>query len=133
MKPKRISRTEEVVRGVLTSCRVATRGIIFAFRSQRNLRIHFFAAAAVLSVGILLKLTLVEMSVLALTVTLVIAAEMFNTALEFFLNLMEARNHPTVRAVKDVAAGATLITVIGSIAIGLLLFGPRLLVWAGIY
>ena len=55
-------------------------------------------------------------------------AELFNTALEYLLNVLEARDHPIVRTAKDVAAGGTLAAVIGSVGVGLLLFGPRL--WA---
>ena len=129
---RKANRIEEAVLGILTSCSYATRGISFAFRSQRNLRIHFFAALFVVVAGRLLQFEPWEMAVLVVTVTLVITAELFNSALEFFLNLMEARNHPTVRAVKDVAAGATLMAVIGSVVIGLLLFGSRLLSFMGV-
>ncbi len=117
----------ELARGVLASCTHAVEGILFAARSQRNFRIHLLAAAGVLAAGAALRFSRLEMILLILTVSLVIVGEMFNTALEFLLNLLEARNHPAVRAVKDIAAGAVFMTVAGSVAAGILLFGPRLL------
>lgn len=117
----------EPIREITTSCAYALQGIFFAARSQRNFRIHLLAAAGVLAAGSALRFSRLEMILLILTVSLVIVGEMFNTALEFLLNLLEARNHPAVRAVKDIAAGAVFMTVVGSVAVGMLLFGPRLL------
>ena len=117
----------EPIRGIKTSCAYAMQGILFAARSQRNFRIHLAAAAGVLAAGVAFQFSRLELILLILTVSLVIVGELFNTALEFLLNLMEARSHPAVRAVKDIAAGAVFMTVVGSVAAGILLFGPRLL------
>lgn len=116
----------DLVLGMVKSCKHAAEGILFAARSQRNFRIHLAAAAAALAAGAALAFSRVEMMILILTVSLVIVAELFNTALEFLLNLLEARNHPAVRAVKDITAGAVFLMSIGSVVMGLLLFGPRL-------
>ena len=89
--------------------------------------IHLSAAGGVLAVGLVLGLSRWELGLLILTVILVLQAELFNTALEFVLNLLERRGHPVVKAAKDIAAGAVLVTVLASIGMGLLLFGPRLL------
>ena len=112
----------------LRSCGYALRGIWFAAHAQRNFRIQLLAAAVALIAGVRLHLGVEEMAILGITVTVVIAAELFNTALEYLLNVLEARDHPIVRTAKDVAAGGTLAAVIGSVGVGLLLFGPRL--WA---
>jgi len=117
----------DLIRGILTSCAHAARGIGFAARSQRNFRIHLLAAGAVLAGALALGLSRVELVLLILTAGLVILGELINTGLEFLLNLLEARNHPTVRMVKDIAAGAVLTAVIGSVAVAFLLFGPKLL------
>ena len=84
-------------------------------------------AGGVFLAGLLFRLDILEWILLVLTVCLVIAGELINTSLEYLLNLLEARNHPVARAVKDIAAGAVLMTVLGSIAVGLLLFGPKIL------
>ena len=125
-------RWQDPIRGILNSCRFALRGIAFAARAQRNIRIHFIAAALALFTGFLLRFDRLEMVLLILTVSLVVMGELLNTALEYLLNLLEARDHPTVRAVKDIAAGAILMAVIGSIGAGLFLFGPRFLGLLGV-
>jgi diacylglycerol kinase len=124
---KKIERSLEGLFGFWTSCGHAFRGIGFAFRSQRNFRIHLAAAVVVLIAVVWLRLSRLEMILALLTVTLVIAAELLNTAVEYVLNLLEARHHPVVKTAKDVAAGGVLFAVAASVVIGLLLFGPPLL------
>ncbi len=117
----------ELIRSIITSCTYAFNGILLVIRSQRNFRVHLCAAFVVLLAGGLLHFSRLEMVLLVLTVCLVILGELLNTALEFILNLLEARDHPVVKAAKDVAAGGVFMAVLGSIAVALLLFGPRLL------
>ncbi len=111
----------------LTSCRYALRGLRFAARSQRNFRLHLLAAAAVLAAGLSLRVSPLEFSVLLTMISLVILGELFNTALEMILNLMEARDHPVARAAKDVAAASVLMAAAGSALVGLVILGPPLL------
>jgi diacylglycerol kinase len=117
----------ELVRGVVTSCSYALQGVGFALRSQRNFRLHMLAAVGVLVAGGLVRLSRLEYTLLVVTVMVVILGELINTAVEFILNLMESRGHPVVRAAKDIAAGGVLMAVLGSVIVGVLLFGPRLL------
>lgn len=116
----------ELATAILKSCSYAYRGIVFAMRSQRNFRIHLVVGAIVLCAAPALKLHRLEIALLVLTVTGVIAAELFNSAVELVLNLLQSRDHPVVRAAKDIAAGSTLAAVLGSVVVGLLIFGPRL-------
>ena len=117
----------EPIRGVMKSVAHAARGIRLALSSQRNFRIHSFIAGAVVVAGVVVRFGRVEWILLILTVIFVMTAELLNTALEYLLNLLEAHYHPVARTVKDVAAGAVLLAVFGSVAVGLLLFWPRLL------
>ena len=127
MMMKKIERRLEGLFGFWTSCGHAIRGIGFAFRSQRNFRIHLAAAVIVLLAAIWLRLGRLEIILTLLTVGLVIVAELLNTSIEYVLNLLEARHHPVVKTSKDIAAGGVLIAVGVSVMIGLLLFGPPLL------
>ena len=66
-----------------------------------------------------------------LAVVAVWAAEALNTAIEFVTDLASPEFSSLARKAKDVAAGAVLITAVGAVIIGLLIFGPRLLAWFG--
>ncbi len=115
-------------RTFFTSLANALEGLAYALKSQRNLRIHLAAGVVAVTAAVAMEFSRVELILVILTVCLVVLGEMLNTALEFALNLLEARHHPVVRAAKDLAAGGVLTAVAGSIVVGLLLFGPRL--WA---
>ncbi len=117
---------EEII-GFLRSCKCAMRGIAFTVWSQRNFRIHLVAAVTMPVAGVALGFSRLELALLLLTIILVILGELFNTALELTLNLIESRNHPVVGAAKDIAAGAVFATSLGAIGMGVLLFGPYLL------
>ena len=117
----------EGIRGFRDSCGHACRGIIFAVHSQRNVRIHLLFAVIALGVAVALKFSPVRLILVILTIMSVIVAELLNTALEFAMDLVEARHHPVVKTAKDIAAGGVFLAVCSSIAIGLLLFGPSLM------
>ncbi len=54
-------------------------------------------------------------------------AEALNTAFELLADVASPEFHPVVAQAKDVAAGAVLLSAIGSVAIGILVFGPYFL------
>lgn len=116
----------ELIQALVRSVGFALNGVLFAFRTQRNFRIHLIAAVGVLTAALFFRFSRLEMVLLVLTIALVIAGELSNTALEVALNLLEARHHPVVRHAKDIAAAGVLAAVIGALAVAALLFGPRL-------
>lgn len=68
----------------------------------------------------------VELGLLVLTITIVIAAEIINTALEVFIDLLSPEYHPLAGLVKDIAAGAVLFTALAALFVGCLLFSHKL-------
>ena len=68
-----------------------------------------------------------EWAIFALTVTVVMAAEMTNTLVESLVDLVTNEYHPLAKVSKDVAAGVVLLTAIGSVVVGIFLFLPKLL------
>jgi diacylglycerol kinase len=109
------------------SFKFAAEGLLYAFKTQRNLRIHFFFAFLIITAGIILKVNSLEFAVLVLTIAVVISMELFNTAIEAGINLVSPSNQPLAKIAKDLGAAAVLMFAIASIIIGLLIFGPRLL------
>jgi diacylglycerol kinase (ATP) len=72
--------------------------------------------------GIFLNFTYIELIVLCLTIAFVLFAEMFNTAVEYTVDLVSQEYHPLARIVKDIGAGAVLLSAITAVAIGYVLF-----------
>jgi len=90
------------------------------------MRIHLAIAVAVLALATILGLAIVEWAILLLCMVAVLVAEMLNTVVESIVDLVTAQYHPLAKVAKDVAAGAVLVTAIGSAGIGLLVLGPHL-------
>lgn len=85
------------------------------------MRIHLLAAAAAILGGWWLGLSREEFMILLLVITLVLVAEMFNTAVEATVNAATPVYNPWAKIAKDVAAGAVLLTAMLALVVGLLL------------
>lgn len=110
----------------------AIEGVVHVLRTQRHMQFHFVTLVMVLVVSLVFKLTREEVLILLFTITLVLTAEMFNTAIEAVADLVTQTYHPLAKFAKDIAAGAVLITTINALAVGFLLFfgGDRLKVFS---
>ncbi|MBI2264731.1 MAG: diacylglycerol kinase [Armatimonadetes bacterium] len=109
-------------RTLLESFNFAVAGIIYAFRTERNIRIHFYVAVAVLLMCLHFDLNKTDLMVVFMAMALVIVAEMFNTAIEAMVNLLTLSRHPLAKKAKDVSAGGVLLTAITALAVGYLVF-----------
>jgi diacylglycerol kinase len=105
----------------------AWNGMIYAFQTQRNARVHVALALVALTLGVALHLSAMEFAVIILAIVAVIAAEMINTVAEAIVDLVTDTYHPLAKVAKDVAAGAVLWSAIGAVAVGIVIFGPHLL------
>jgi len=108
------------------SFRHAFSGWGYALRTQPNTWIHTVFSLAILMVCAWLRLPPRDFAIIIVTITLVWAAELINTAIEAAIDLASPDPHPLAKAGKDAAAGAVLVTAIGAILIGLLVLGPPL-------
>jgi diacylglycerol kinase len=113
-------------RNILESFRFAFSGLWYALRTQRNTRVHLAIAAVVVVLGLCLNLSYVQWAVLTLTIGFVLVSEMLNTVAETLVDLVSPGYHPLAKVVKDVTAGAVLLTAIISVVVGLLILGPPL-------
>ena len=113
-------------RNILESFRFAFSGLWYAWRTQRNTRVHLAIAAVVVVLGLCLNLSYVQWAVLTLTIGFVLVSEMLNTVAETLVDLVSPGYHPLAKVVKDVTAGAVLLTAIISVVVGLLMLGPPL-------
>ena len=109
--------------GRIRSIRCALKGVRVKVASQHNA----WNQAAVAAAGLYFGLDRAEWCWVILAVISVWTAEALNTAFEFLTDVASPAFHPLAARAKDVAAGAVLITAVGSVAIGLLVFGPH--VW----
>ena len=95
----------------------AIAGIREALRSENSFRFHAVAACGVLAVLAWVKPPAVWWAVIVLTVMLVLAAELINTAMENLADHLHPEQHPRIKVVKDCAAGAVLVVSIGALGV----------------
>jgi diacylglycerol kinase (ATP) len=110
------------------SFRNSWEGIKYAFRTQRNMRIHLSVAIVALLMSWLLNISLRDTAQIIFSISLVLFAEIVNTAIEKTVDLFMSTYHPLAKIAKNVAAGAVLVASINAVIIGILIFGKPLLV-----
>ncbi len=95
--------------------------------TQHNAWVHAVATCCVVIAGGVFTITRFEWCWVVLAIMAVWTAEALNTAFEYLADVTNPEFHPVIKNAKDVAAGAVLLSAIGSVIIGLLIFFPKLL------
>ena len=111
---------------MIDSMNHALSGIIHAFKTEKNMKIHFVVALVVIIASILLHVTRFELIAVVISITLVMLAEMFNTAVEAIVDLITDEYHELARIAKNVAAGAVVLTAVNALIVGYLVFFRKL-------
>jgi diacylglycerol kinase (ATP) len=112
---------------LLRSFAYALAGLWHLLRTQRNFRIEVALAVLAVFAGVWAALGRTEWIALVLTIALVLILEAVNSAIEEAVALASPGIDPRAKAAKDVSAAAVLVAAVAAIAVGVLLFGPRLL------
>lgn len=109
------------------SFRHAAEGMSFVVRGEPNMRIHLALAGSVTGTGIWVGLDLAEWRWLALAIAIVLVVEVINTAIEQACNAVTLEHNAAIKAAKDVAAAAVLLSACLAGLIGLTIFVPHFL------
>lgn len=114
-------------RGLFDSFRDAFAGLFHTFKYERNFRLHMSVTMLVLIAGVLFQIRQMEWLVILLSIGLVLAVELINTAIETTIDLVVGEHyHPLAKISKDVAAAAVVLTACLSVIIGMIIFIPYL-------
>lgn len=114
---------------LIESFKFAFSGIWQAIKKERNIKIHLLAATLAILAGIYFGISKVEWLVLILIISLVLAAEIFNSAIEDICNLLNKKlnlDYNQTTTIRNFSAGAVLILAISSLILGLIIFFPYL-------
>jgi len=109
----------------------AINGLIFAFKTQRNFKVHLVLSFLVLFFSLWLSISLEKFLFLLLAIFLGLTVEMANTAFEKTLDAVNGNYDPKIKIAKDVAAGMMLLMAMGLTLIGLLILLPPFLTKIG--
>lgn len=110
----------------LRSFGYAWKGIRCCVGKEQNLSFHLIATVVTVIAGFTFGISRTEWMIVLLCIGAVIAAELFNTAIEKLVDLVSPERHPIAGQVKDIAAGAVLVCAVAAAMAGLLIFTPYL-------
>lgn len=113
------------IKRFIKSLKDAARGLKHIFKNEQNFRIQTMTAILALLFAAYFRLRAWEFVLVILLIMIVMAMEIMNTAIEYFADLLKPRLHHYIYVIKDIMAGAVLLTAIGSTIIGLIIFLPR--------
>ena len=114
------------IKKMVESFNYAINGIIETVRTQRNMKIHIFAALCVLLACFLFDVSKIEFLILAITITLVLGAEIINTAIETTIDMSTNHYHPLAKIAKNASAGAVLVTAVNALLVGYIIFWDKI-------
>ncbi|AID44475.1 diacylglycerol kinase [Candidatus Arthromitus sp. SFB-mouse-Japan] len=100
--------------------------MLYAVRTQMNMKIHLLIAFFIMSISLFYDITKIELIILSLTITLVVFAELVNTAIEIAIDATTNYYHPLAKIAKNISAGAVLLTALNATFIGYLIFWDKI-------
>lgn len=113
-------------RSLIDAFNNAIEGVLYTFKSERNMQIHYICAIAVLFLSLFFNLEKIEMCILIILIGSVIICEMFNTAIEKAIDGVSTEFNPLFKIAKDVSAGAVLLSSLVALIGGYLLFYDKI-------
>ncbi len=109
------------------SFRFAIRGLSSLLMNEHNSRIHLVAAIISIGMGIILKLSFFEWSMLIIVIGIVFISELINTSIETLADLIDPEWNKMIMMAKDYSAAAVLISAIVALVVGCLIMIPKLI------
>ena len=103
------------------------KGLKYAYRNEQNVVVDVGIALIVILAGFIFNVSVTEWALLALTIGLVIALELVNTALEAVVDLVTEEYHPLAKVAKDTSAAAVFVFSIAAAIVGLIIFVPKII------
>lgn len=127
MHPVKTSTTNSFIKGRLRSFGFAWAGIRKFFATEKNAQVHLAAAVAVISLSVLLRVNRMEVIALVFAIAIVWITEMLNTAVERAMDFVSLEQSPYIKVIKDIAAGAVLVSSVAALVVGAIIFIPKIL------
>lgn len=115
------------LRSRIKSFKHAINGLKILFREEHNARVHLFVAVLVVIAGFVFEISITEWMMITFAIGLVITTEIFNSTIEKTADFVSPERNEKIKVIKDLAAGAVLVSTITAVIIGLFIFLPKLL------
>ncbi|MDD5566373.1 MAG: diacylglycerol kinase family protein [Candidatus Omnitrophica bacterium] len=103
----------------------ALQGLAYLIVYHRNMRVIFLCGVLAVITGVYFQLKGIELVALCITVTMVFIAEIFNTAIELLMDMVNTQYHAMIKVIKDISAAVVLIAALNALAVGYILFSKK--------
>ncbi len=104
----------------------AIEGIILATKTEKNMKIHFGIAFGAIILALILRISKISLLLIFISALFVLFAETFNTAIEYLSDFVSQEHSPHLKAVKNISAGAVLLSAMAAFIIGYEIFSKYL-------
>ena len=115
------------IKKFLLSFTYPVKGLKYAYRNEQNLAVDVGMALIVIIFGFIFRIETWEWAVLVITVGIVLALELVNTAVEAVVDLVTEEYHPLAKVAKDTSAAAVFVFAIVAVVVGIIIFLPRII------
>lgn len=105
----------------------AINGISHVFKNEQNFKIHIIATILIIIAGFLFSIDKTEWMIIIIAISVVTSFEIINSAIEYLCNFVSPEYNNKIKHIKDASAGAVLISAIGALFLGLIIFIPKVL------
>lgn len=120
-----MKKLEKKIKYFLKSLKYAVRGIRYAWKTEENFRSEVIIAVFVIILSFVFPLRTIQQVLVGLLVVWVLTLELLNTVLERMMDIMKPKIHPYIKVTKDLMAGAVLVSALGALIIGIIIFYPH--------
>jgi diacylglycerol kinase len=105
----------------------AFNGLRIVVKEEHNARIHLFATICVIAAGILFQISIIEWIAIAFAIGFVFSMEIINSAIENIADFISPEKHYMIKKIKDLSAAGVLISAIIALAVGIVVFIPKII------
>lgn len=114
-------------RTLIQSFKLASAGLAFIFKTERNMKVHCVLAAMAIICAFIFRISGIEFIFVIFAIALVLIVEAANTAFELLLDFVHGdKYHPDVKLLKDIVAGGVLISAANAFVVGCIIFVPKI-------
>ncbi|MBA3733561.1 diacylglycerol kinase [Patescibacteria group bacterium] len=107
---------------VLNSFWYALKGLRIVFEEERNFKIEVFAGIILSIIIVYYRFTYIESALCVISMSGILMAEIINTAIEDLCNKVQPQFDPVIAKIKDVSGSFVMVSVFGSIIVGIIVF-----------
>ena len=108
------------------SIQFALSGLVALIKTEHNVRVHLIATVFVVISGFIFHIDSNEWLALVIAIAFVLISEIFNTVVELICDYISPGQDARIGMIKDMAAGAVLVSAIVAMIIGVIIFLPKI-------